>query len=123
MLVGRLIRAADRVTTPSQFTRALLCEHFPAASQKTVITPGALRADFIERNTARAKVTDKIVIVTVGRLHPRQGQLHILEALNALPPALHDKVEYWIIGRSIRGNYEAQLRRRARSSRVPVTFL
>jgi phosphatidyl-myo-inositol dimannoside synthase len=123
LLVGRLIGVADRVTTSSRFTRDLLCERFPAAAGKTHVTRGALRADFVSRPTSRVRTTDKVVILTVGRLHPRKGQIHILEALNSLPDHLVSKVEYWVVGRSVKGDYEAQLRRRAAQSRVPVVFL
>ncbi|MBE2213636.1 MAG: glycosyltransferase family 4 protein [Opitutaceae bacterium] len=122
MLVGQLIRAADRISTPSQFTRRLLVRHFPAAAEKTVLTPGAVRAHFRSDQPVRGANGRKVVIVTVGRLHPRKGQLHILEALNTLPDSVLRDVEYWVIGRSVRGNYEARLRRRAADSRVPVIF-
>jgi len=122
LLVGRLIRAADRISTPSRFTRSLLTRHFPAAATKTVLTPGAVRAHFTRGDVKRGAGARKVVIVTVGRLHPRKGQLHILEALNTLPDEVLKDVEYWIIGRSVRGNYEARLRRQAAESRFPVIF-
>lgn len=121
LLVGQLIRAADRISTPSRFTRNLLTRHFPAASSKTVLTPGAVRAHF-SGSSMRGTNSRKVVIVTVARLHPRKGQMHILDALNTLPDSVLKDVEYWIIGRSVRGNYEARLRRRAADSRFPVTF-
>jgi phosphatidyl-myo-inositol dimannoside synthase len=123
MLVGKLIRVADRVTTPSRFAQRLLCDHFPAAEGKAVVTPGALRADFVNRESSRVKTTDKVVVLTVGRLHPRKGQMHVLEALNRLPAHLLDQVEYWVVGRGFKGDYEARLRERARHSRVPVMLL
>jgi phosphatidylinositol alpha-1,6-mannosyltransferase len=122
MLVGQLIRAADRISAPSQFTRSLLVRHFPAAAGKTVLTPGAVRAHFKSGQPAPCSTSPKVVIVTVARLHPRKGQLHVLEALNTLPDSVLKNVEYWVIGRSVRGNYEARLRRRAADSRVPVIF-
>jgi glycosyltransferase involved in cell wall biosynthesis len=122
-LVGRLIAAADRITTPSCFTQRLVHERFPASLGKTVVTPGAVRAGFLGRDCSRVKTTDKVVVLTVGRLHPRKGQLHVLEALQRLPKPLSDRVEYWVVGRSVRGDYEARLRQAAKRSRVPVTML
>jgi len=123
MMVGRLIQAADRVSTSSQFVRNLLCERFPAATKKVVVTPGAPRTSFLKADVSRLKTSDKIIVLTVGRLHPRKGQLLVLEALNSLPQELTRRLEYWVVGRSRRGNYEAQLRRRASDSQVPVVFL
>lgn len=121
-LISRLIGAADRVSTPSNFTRNLLFEHFPAARGKTVVTPGAPRAGFCTRDVPQIRTSDKVVLVTVGRLHPRKGQRRVIEALSALPPQTAQKVEYWIVGRSMRGGYEAELRQHARQCPVPVTF-
>jgi len=123
LLVRRLIRAADRVTTTSRFTRELLCSRFPDAAGKIVMTPCALRSAFLDRDTSRMKTTNKLVILTVGRLHPRKGQHIVMEALDRLDDDIASQVEYWIVGRSTRGDYEARLRNRAKSLKVPVTFL
>jgi phosphatidylinositol alpha-1,6-mannosyltransferase len=123
LLVGRLIHAADRVTTPSRFTQRLLCERFPVAAGKTIVTRGAPRSSFLKGDAARVRTSDKVVVLSVGRLHPRKGQLHVLEALNQLPEQLASRVEYWVVGRGLRGDYESRMRERAQTSRVPVFFL
>lgn len=123
LLVNQLIKRADLVTTPSRYTNQLLCNHFPAANRKTRLTPCALRTDFQSQPAVRRPHTDKVIILTVGRLHPRKGQLHILEALNRLPEHLNLNVELWVIGRGSKGNYEARLREMADRSPVSVTFL
>jgi glycosyltransferase involved in cell wall biosynthesis len=122
MLTRRLLRTTDRITTPSLYTRDLVLAHFPEAASKTVVTAGAPRAGFFDRQLPRIRTSDKVVIVSVGRLHPRKGQMHVLEALDRLPDDVARQVEYWIVGRSVRGGYEAELRRRARHLKVPVTF-
>jgi phosphatidyl-myo-inositol dimannoside synthase len=122
LFVSRLIRAATRVTTPSHFTRKLLQQHFPMAAGKTVVTPGAPRAGFFDREIPRIRSTDKVVIVSVGRLHPRKGQMSMLEALELLPPEVASRVEYWIVGRSVRNGYEGELRQRAQRSPALVNF-
>jgi glycosyltransferase involved in cell wall biosynthesis len=122
LLVGRLIRSANRITTLSRYTRDLLHQHFPAAGGKIVVTPGAPRAGFCDGRFSRVRASDKVVILSVGRLHPRKGQMCILEALEGASPDVANRVEYWIVGRSVRGNYEAELRQRARRSPVTVHF-
>lgn len=120
--IGQLLRRAHRITTPSHYTRELVQKHFPFVAARTVVTPGAPRAGFFDRHVPRVRTSEKVVIVTVGRLHPRKGQLQMIEALDALPADVAARVEYWIVGRSIRGGYEALLRRRARDCKVPVNF-
>lgn len=116
-LAGRLIGHATRVSTLSTYTQELLLGHFPAAADKIFLTPGALRSDFavVPAQPTRplpelAGANDKIVVLTVGRLHPRKGQLITLQALQMLPAEIRARLEYWIAGGQSKGNYEAQLR-------------
>ena len=115
-LAGRLIRHASRVSTLSNYTQELLLSHFPEAADKIFLTPGALRSDFAVVPPKPVTTKKKIVVLTVGRLHPRKGQLFTLEALQMLPPAVRARVEYWVVGGQSKGNYEATLRTTAAKS-------
>jgi phosphatidyl-myo-inositol dimannoside synthase len=109
-LAGRLIRHATRVSTLTTYTQELLLERFPHAADKIFLTPGALRTDFAVVPARAARSKDKIVILTVARLHPRKGQLLTLQALQMLPAAVRSRIEYWIVGGRNKGNYEDRLR-------------
>jgi len=109
-LAGQLIRRATRISTLTHYTQELLVAHFPAAAEKIFLTPGALRSDFAVVPPKPATARKKIVILTVGRLHPRKGQLLTLQALQTLAPDVRSRVEYWVVGGQSKGNYEAQLR-------------
>ncbi|HZQ38152.1 MAG TPA: glycosyltransferase family 4 protein, partial [Dehalococcoidia bacterium] len=109
-LAGQLIRRATRVSTLTNYTQELLLSHFPHAADKIFLTPGALRSDFAVVPPKPAAARDKIVILTVGRLHPRKGQLVTLQALQMLPPEVRARLEYWVVGAQSKGNYEALLR-------------
>lgn len=123
-LTRRLIRHAERITTLTRYTRELLCERFPEAAAKTVLTPGALREEFAAATVEPVpRPPDKVVILTVGRLHPRKGQLPTLRALQALPPAMLAGVEYWIAGGATKSRYERTLREAALTSGLAVRFL
>ncbi len=120
----RLIQKASRISTLTHYTQNLLCEHFPEASTKTFLTPGALRSDFAVVGPAqRALPSDKIVILTVGRLHPRKGQRITLDALRSLAPQFRAQIEYWVVGDHHRGDYGARLRTEAATCDFPVRFL
>ena len=121
-LARALIRRADRISTISNFTHHLLCSHFPEAAEKTILTPCALRTDFALGEPRRMINGDKVVILTVGRLHPRKGQMFILEALKALPAHLRDRTEYWMVGSGRREGYERMLRDHAAASALTVRF-
>jgi phosphatidylinositol alpha-1,6-mannosyltransferase len=118
LLARQLIRHATRVSTLTNYTQELLLEHFPEATDKIFLTPGALRSDFAVVPVQAASRTrfqadtpkEKIVVLTVGRLHPRKGQLLTLQALQVLPPAVRARIEYWVVGGQSKGNYEGTLR-------------
>lgn len=109
-LARQLIRRATRVSTLSTYTQQLLLSHFPEAADKIFLTPGALRSDFVVVPPKPEAAKDKIVVLTVGRLHPRKGQLLTLQALQMLPPEMRSRLEYWIVGGQSKGTYETRLR-------------
>lgn len=125
LLTRRLLRQADRVSTLSQFTRDLLCRHFPEASPKLRLTPGALRSRVDDHDQPRLSLpprSGKRVVLTVGRLHPRKGQWETLRALQALPPEQRARVEYWLVGGQSKKGYEQTLRSTAAASDLVVRF-
>ena len=109
-LARQLVRRATRVSTLSTYTQQLLLSHFPEAAEKIYLTPGALRSDFAVVPPKPESRHEKIVVLTVGRLHPRKGQLLTLQALQMLPPDVRGRIEYWIVGGQSKGTYEATLR-------------
>ncbi|MES1167052.1 MAG: glycosyltransferase family 4 protein, partial [Pseudomonadota bacterium] len=117
-----LIRRATRISTLSRYTEDLLCSRFPEARGKTFRTPGALRADFAVVPATPAGPRRKIVVLTVGRLHPRKGQLLALQSLASLAPEFRRRIEYWLVGSQSKGNYEKTLRRVAAEVDFPVRF-
>ena len=109
--LGRqLIRRATRVSTLSTYTRDLLLRHFPEAADKTFLTPGAPRSDFAVVSAPAKQPRDKIVVLTVGRLHPRKGQLLTLQALQMLPFEVRSRLEYWIVSGRSKDSYKSLVR-------------
>ena len=111
-LAGGLIRRANRVSTLSAYTQELLLTHFPEAADRITLTPGALRSDFAVVAPRERAPRDKVVVLTVGRLHPRKGQLETLAALQSLPPEVRARIEYRVVGGQSKGGYEEILRER-----------
>lgn len=109
-LARRLITRAARISTLSNYARDLLLAHFPEAGGKVLLTPGAARTDFAVVPPRPAEPRERIVVLTVGRLHPRKGQLLTLQALQALAPSVRSRLEYWIVGGQSKANYEQSLR-------------
>ena len=123
MLTRQLIGHASRISTLTHFTHTLLCRNFPEAGGKTFLTPGALRSDFaVVPSSSAEKAAGKLVVLTVGRLHPRKGQLITLHALQSLAPQFRNQVEYWIVGGQSKGRYEQALRSAVAQSDLTVRF-
>lgn len=122
-LTKRLLRRASRVSVLTDYTEQLLRERFPEASDKVVRTPGAPRSDLPQATTLAIKAnSERITILTVGRIHPRKGQQLTLQALAALPPTLRERVHYRIVGCASRPVHEHSLRAAAQASKVAVEF-
>jgi glycosyltransferase involved in cell wall biosynthesis len=119
-----LLRKATRISVVSRYARDLLERHFPEAAAKVVVTHGALRTDLTVPAAARpATRNTRTIILTVARLNPRKGQLQVIEALKALPPAQRAMIEYWLVGCHNKENYGAALTAAAASADFPVKFL
>lgn len=118
----RLIRRANRISVLSNYSAELLCNHFPEARGKVLLTPGALRSNFAVVAPRVAVPGRKLVVLTVARLHPRKGQLVTLEALRALAPRFREQIEYWIVGAGNKPHYENTLRATAAGADFPVRF-
>ena len=124
----RLLASADQVSVVSRHALQLLERYFPHATKTAVLTSGALRADFHATPPLPALEIDcpwerKVVILTVARLHPRKGQLRVIEALAALPTAQKARLEYWLVGAHSKEGYESALRDAATRAGFPVKFL
>jgi glycosyltransferase involved in cell wall biosynthesis len=110
LLARQLIRRATRVSTLTNYTQELLIQHFPHAAEKIYLTPGALRSDFAVVAPRPAAAKEKVIVLTVGRLHPRKGQMLTLRALQSLPASVRARLEYWVVGSESKVRYEMPLR-------------
>ena len=123
MAVSSLIRKADRISTPSEYTHGLLKKHFPASKRKTYLTPCALRSDFAEIEARSNRSSKRVHILTVGRLHPRKGQAIILKALLQLPRTIRRQISFWIVGKGKKKHgYIQELKDLAEKADFGVTF-
>ncbi|MFH1496622.1 MAG: glycosyltransferase family 4 protein [Verrucomicrobiota bacterium] len=123
-LAERLVVRADRISVLTRHVEGLLLKHFPMAAGKVVVTGGAPRSSASPAPAAPVRRENhRVVILTVGRIHPRKGQRRMIEALSALPAELKADVEYRIVGRASRDKHEVPVRAAAAASGVDVRFV
>ncbi|HCR36556.1 MAG TPA: glycosyltransferase family 1 protein [Opitutae bacterium] len=120
-LFKKLLKQAARVSAVSHFSKNLLESRIPSMKGKLAITPGTLRHDF-ESVSPRRESKETIHILTVGRIHPRKGQLATVEALSKLEPYLKSRIEYSIVGPTVDRPYKRAIERLAKRSSLSVKF-
>jgi glycosyltransferase involved in cell wall biosynthesis len=119
--LGRLVRRADRVGVISDDGRKLFLRHYPWAQAKLRVVPGALRHDFEDSaERERSDPADRLVVLTVARIHPRKGQLAVIEALATLPADLRERIEYRLVGTTDKEKYRRQLEATAQEAGVAL---
>lgn len=120
----RLLARVERISVVSRYAQRLLTDVYPVTAGKVVVTPGALRSTFQQVPAPTPKTdSDCVIVLTVAQLHPKKGQLHVLDALTALPSPVRARLEYWLIGPSGDAAYEAKLHANAAECGFPVKFL
>ncbi len=125
MLFGRLLSKADRVSVVSRYCRESLLDRFPGIEEKVVIANGALRSDVrgVSGPVSGSFKNGRIVVLTVGRLHPRKGQLAVVEALAKLDPDLRSRFVYRCVGPLRRPAYLEEIKAKAREAGVSFEYL
>jgi len=135
-LFKRLLRGAGTVSTLSRAVARLLEERTGFPAERVALAPGAVRADMLQpplpspsglgRNAGDGGVdvadSEAVRILSLGRIHPRKGQLALLEAAALLPPEMRRRCRLTFAGKSVRPRYLAQLREFARSRGIAAEF-
>lgn len=127
-LFQSLLGRVDKVGVVSEHNKRKACELLGVPEAKLVLVPGAVRHELTGEDEAFAGEQscsdgDRLVLLTLARVHPRKGQHAVLEALKRLPDAVREKVEYVVAGPVVDGAYQRELEALAGSCGVPVRFL
>ena len=125
ILFRRLLGRAHRIGVVSSYVKGILLAEFPELEPKTVLAPGAPRVDIdpasphgLDRSTSAPTI-----LLTVARIHPRKGQLAVLEALARLPAEKRSHIEYRIAGPATRPGYLRTLERFASTQGLALRYL
>ena len=121
-LFQKLINRADIVSAVSHFCKNLISENFNTSQTQLAVTPGALRHNF-SIAPEKVKHSGPLRLLTVGRIHPRKGQLAVVESLALLPDAVRANIEYQIAGPTVDASYQKKIEALALKHRLDVRFL
>lgn len=118
----RLLEWADAVGVVSKAVEQRLRKVAEVPSGRERLVPGAVQSGLaaLLDPTAPPAPGPPWHLLTVGRIHPRKGQLDVVEALGLLPQRLRSQIIYRLIGPVRRPRYLARLQERARALGVTV---
>lgn len=123
-LFKKLLNSADRVSVISQYNRVFLSQIFPNLKPDITVSGGAVKSDYSpEKIKKKEKSRDKIIVLTVGGIHPRKGQLNLLAAMNGLELELKKTIEYWIVGPIIKRSYLKRIQTYAENNKLKYRYL
>ena len=124
-LFRRLLERCERIGVVSNYVRDMVTDRYPDLRGRIVMAPGAPRTDVlsVDNVSHRNGRAGKTVLLTVGRIHPRKGQLAVIEALARLPRESRAEIDYRIAGPVSDQRYQRQLQRAADDAEVRVSFL
>ena len=117
-----VLKAANLISVPSRFSKDLLIQKFPFTKEKIVITHGALRAEFPKPSPSKKEKGRTLRILSVGRLHPRKGQDHLIRALGLIPRELKSGIELGIVGSGNKFGFGDRLKALAENADFKVEF-
>ena len=125
LLFQRLLGSVDIVHFLSNACRELFLRHFDAPDRQMQVIPGAARQFHGDPQppVRQDAVKEKLVCLTVARVHPRKGQLACLEAMARLPEEVRNGLEYWIAGPVVNQRYQQKLEHFAQENHLHVQFL
>jgi phosphatidyl-myo-inositol dimannoside synthase len=107
-LFRRLLLKSKRIGVVSNYNKEMLLNRYPEVEDKVRVVPGGLKHDFsdvIEVDRYHTKVR----LITVGRIHPRKGQLAVVEAIGLLPENIRDNIDYYVVGPIVNEAYYEEI--------------
>lgn len=111
-----MVHRASTVGVVSGAVAGLLASVVPFLAHPPVLVPGAVRtplSDALAHPAPRNPDREMIEILTVGRIHPRKGQLEVVEAIGRLSEFLRKRICYRMVGPVVRPGYLDRIRSRA----------
>ena len=120
--LGAFLARADRIMVLSEWVREELGSRYPHLRTKTVVAAGAPRTSLMHPISAPVRPRGRLVILCVGRIHPRKGQAALLRALARLDDETARDLCVEFVGPVIDRAYARELRRMAKDSAAEVRF-
>ncbi len=114
-LLGGLLDRADTVGVVSAMVQEKVLQTYPFLENRVVLVPGAVRSSWLDLPPQLEGRREK-EILQVGRIHPRKGQLELVQAVARLPLELRSGLRIRCLGPEGRAGYGRQVRKVAQEN-------
>ena len=122
----KLLRRAHKIHVLSKHNEERLIRFCPETKPAIILAPGAPARNILpspgshdKRNYAKKK----LILLSVGRIHPRKGQLELLQAVKSLSDEKKAILTCWFAGPSTHKGYAHKLKEMSCSVGSNVEFL
>lgn len=122
-LFRRFLLGAKRIHVMSKFNKHALLQICPEIETRLFTISGAPARRILPTGDCKQKKGNRLIILCVGRIHPRKGQDKLLQAVMKFPSALIRKIELRLIGPIICKKFFKKLKRQAKDLDCKVEFL
>ena len=122
----QVLKQADKIHLLSRHNQKALIKLCPDLEKQILLQPGAPASDILpaEKVTKVYKQTaNRLVLLCVGRIHPRKGQLELLRAIEKLPSSVKAKILCRFVGTSNHNAYAKTLGDFSKNVGCKVEFL
>jgi glycosyltransferase involved in cell wall biosynthesis len=114
-LLRQLLSKAKRIHVLSTYNANVLAELYPEIRSKILTIPGAPARKIIpqktdKKNQRTPKGSSPFTLLCVGRIHPRKGQLELLQAIAKLTVETKQKLICKIVGPVVNKSYYKTLK-------------
>ena len=126
ILFIKLLQRANKVHVLSKYNKEKLIELCPKIYDRVNLTPGAPSSKLVPESKATEKrdyQKKHLVLLCVGRIHPRKGQLELLDTINQLPRYQKEKLTCQFVGPVKCKWYAQKLFAKSKASECEVQLL
>ena len=126
ILFRKLLSRAHKIHVLSKHNEERLVRFCPKTKPVIVLAPGAPARNILPSpgyNDKRNYSKKKLILLSVGRIHPRKGQLELLQAVKSLSDKKKTNLTCWFAGPSTHKRYANKLKEMSCSVGSNVEFL
>jgi phosphatidylinositol alpha-1,6-mannosyltransferase len=125
-LFRNLLRKADKIHVLSKYNEEKLLQFCPDNKNRVQLIPGAPARDILPNSNppeTRDYTKKNLVLLCVGRIHPRKGQHGLLQVIEKLPSELKERLICRFVGPLKNKNYANKVLALSKKMDCDIQFL